>query len=128
MLNGACRRLDPPVIQPSTLTTIDHVPTCAHTYTDTINKKIFIFTEHTSIFLNALLYLKMMFEISPLFIAIFNTFQLKLKSVNDFGLSVCLSVRPHDNSRKYSLITTKLTHVNKCHPSMFPIENGICSC
>jgi hypothetical protein len=27
-----------------------------------------------------------------------------LKSVNDFGLSVCLSVRPHVNFRKYSLI------------------------
>jgi hypothetical protein len=72
--------------------------------------------------------------------SIFNTFQLKLKSVNDFGLSVrlsvrlsvclsvCLSVRPHDNSRKYSLISTKLTHVNMCHPSMFSIENRICSC
>ncbi len=58
----------------------------------------------------------------------FSTFQLKLKGVNDFGLSVCLSVRPHDNSRKYYLITTKLTHVNMCHPRMFPIENGICSC
>jgi hypothetical protein len=42
--------------------------------------------------------------------------------------SVCLSVRPQDNFRKYSLITTKLTHVNMCHPSMFPIENDICSC
>ncbi len=58
----------------------------------------------------------------------FNTFQLQLKSVNDFGLSVCLSVRQLDNSRKYSLISTKLTHVNMYHPSMFPIENGICSC
>ncbi len=62
----------------------------------------------------------------------FFNFLLKLKSVNDFGLSVCLSVclsvRPHDNSRKYSLISTKLTHVNMCYPSMFPIENRIYSC
>ncbi len=43
-------------------------------------------------------------------------------------LSVCLSDRPHDNFRKYSLIATKLTHVNMCHPSMFPIKNRICSC
>ncbi len=43
---------------------------------------------------------------------------------NDFGLPL----RPHDNFRKYSLITTNLTHVNMCHPSMFPIEIGICSC
>ncbi len=28
------------------------------------------------------------------FFSLFNTFQLKLKSVNDFGLSVCLSVCP----------------------------------
>ncbi len=40
-------------------------------------------------------------------------------------VSVCLSVRPHEKFRKYSLITTKLTHVNMCHPSMHPIENGI---
>ncbi len=41
---------------------------------------------------------------------------------------VCLSIRPHDHFRQYSLITTKLTHVNRCHPSMFPNENVICSC
>ncbi len=55
---------------------------------------------------------------------LFNTFQLNFKNVNDFGLSVCL----YDNSRKYSFIAKKLTHVNMFHPSMFPIENGICSC
>ncbi len=42
-----------------------------------------------------------------------NTFQRKLKSVNDFDLSVCLSVRPHDNFRKYSLIATNL-HMLTC--------------
>jgi hypothetical protein len=43
--------------------------------------------------------------------SVFNTFQLKLKSVNDFGLSVCLSVRPLDNSRKFSLILLRNSHM-----------------
>jgi hypothetical protein len=38
---------------------------------------------------------------------IFNTLQRKLKSVNEFGLSICPSVPSHDNFRKYSLKVEK---------------------
>lgn len=74
------------------------------------------------IFMHANLYLQKNFE-SFLFFLL-NTFQLNLKVfMNSFCLSVCLSIRPLSNSRKFNSIVV-LYVIEMCHHMLY-IENGV---